>query len=407
MRISEILRSSLATLKMNGRRTFLTMFGIIIGIAAVITIISLGNGFKQETLDSLAKDDQGRRSQEFYYNFEQYDESTDLSKIQPFSTENLEFIENLPGVDEAEQTGEEINETYMQVQVGPKEEGYSVGFSEATQFNMVAGRNLNEMDHQTRKPYAVVNEMVADTLFPNEDAIHKAITMDHQTYTIVGVFQEEMPEEGIQATIGEFFDLSTPIFIPRGAYQRYSTSSGYNFSLRVYYRDDADMKATNRKIKEYLDEHGRGKDSGSYQYFDSTELMDEIGNQLSMITYFISAIAAISLFIAGVGVMNMMYISVSERTKEIGIRRALGATKRSIQTQFLLEGIAITTLGGVIGYLLGLGLASFFGQLLPFRAAFDVPTALASVLVSMGIGIIFSVFPARQAANKNVVEILR
>lgn len=76
-----------------------------------------------------------------------------------------------------------------------------------------------EMDHQTRKPYAVVNEMIADTLFPNEDAIHKAITMDHQTYTIVGVFQEEMPEEGIQATIGEFFDLSTPIFIPRGAYQ--------------------------------------------------------------------------------------------------------------------------------------------------------------------------------------------
>lgn len=407
MRISEILRSSLATLKMNGRRTFLTMLGIIIGIAAVITIISLGNGFKQQTLDSLARDEQGRRSQEFYYQLESFDEQTDPSKIQPFSAENIDFIESLPGVDEAEQRGEEINDSYMQVRVGPKEDGYPVGFTQATQLKMIAGRNLTEMDHQARKPYAIVSEMVAYTLFPNSDAIHKAINLDNQTYTIVGVFQEEMPPEGLGDSFGNFIGFSTPIFIPKGAYQRYSSSSGFNYIMRVYYQDDADMKTINRRIKEYLDENGKGKDTGSYTYFDSTEMMDEIGKQLTMITYFISAIAAISLFIAGVGVMNMMYISVSERTKEIGIRRALGATKRSIQTQFLLEGITITTLGGLVGYLLGFILALSIGQFLPFKAAFDVPTALFSVIVAMGIGIVFSVFPARQAANKNVVEILR
>lgn len=142
-------------------------------------------------------------------------------------------------------------------------------------------------------------------------------------------------------------------------------------------------------------------------YYDSSEMMEQIGSTLNMITLFISAVASISLFIAGVGVMNMMYISVSERTKEIGIRRSLGATRRSIQWQFLLEGIAITTLGGLVGYLAGIGIAFAVSRFLPFSAIVDLETALVSVSVSIIIGLVFSVFPARSAARKNVVEILR
>ena len=142
-------------------------------------------------------------------------------------------------------------------------------------------------------------------------------------------------------------------------------------------------------------------------YFDTSELMKGIGDVLSTITYFISAVAGISLFIAGVGVMNMMYISVSERTKEIGIRRALGATKGNIQLQFLVEGILITTLGGVIGYIFGIGIAKMVSLLLPFDALVDWPTALISVIVSVTIGVVFAFFPAKSAANKNIIDILR
>ena len=137
------------------------------------------------------------------------------------------------------------------------------------------------------------------------------------------------------------------------------------------------------------------------------QIMESIGKVIDGLTYFISAIAGISLFIAGVGVMNMMYISVSERTKEIGIRRSLGATENSIQIQFLLEGLIITTIGGIVGYLFGIGLAYLIAKLLPFGIYIDLSVILLAVGVSMFIGIIFSVMPAKAAAKKDVVEILR
>lgn len=167
------------------------------------------------------------------------------------------------------------------------------------------------------------------------------------------------------------------------------------------------MKAISQQISDYLTASGSAKDDGTYTYYDSSEMMEQIGSTLNMITLFISAVASISLFIAGVGVMNMMYISVSERTKEIGIRRSLGATRRSIQWQFLLEGIAITTLGGLIGYFTGIAIAFGVSRFLPFSAIVDFETALVSVSVSILTGLVFSVFPARAAAQKNVVEILR
>ncbi|HJF16891.1 MAG TPA: FtsX-like permease family protein, partial [Globicatella sulfidifaciens] len=197
------------------------------------------------------------------------------------------------------------------------------------------------------------------------------------------------------------------VIVPRGTNKLLNPNTNVDFSIKAFYKPDSNVSGISRKIADYLKENGSEKDNGTYEYFDMSEMMESIGQQVSMVTYFIGAVAGISLFIAGVGVMNMMYISVSERTKEIGIRRSLGATQNSIQWQFLLEGISITTLGGLIGYLFGVGIAIIAGNFLPFKALIDVPTALISVSISVLIGISFSVFPARAAARKNVVEILR
>ena len=149
------------------------------------------------------------------------------------------------------------------------------------------------------------------------------------------------------------------------------------------------------------------RSEGAYQVFDMALMMDGIGNILTMVTYFISAIAGISLLIAGVGVMNMMYISVSERTKEIGIRRALGATKSSVRNQFLLEGLAITMIGGLTGLLLGVVVSSVASNFLPFPAVVDLFSVLLTVIISSAIGLFFSVMPANSAAQKDLIDILR
>ena len=162
-----------------------------------------------------------------------------------------------------------------------------------------------------------------------------------------------------------------------------------------------------KKILDKLKKQGSLRNQGTYQSFDSSFLTKGIGKVLSTITYLISAVAGISLFIAGVGVMNMMYISVSERTKEIGIRRALGATQRSIMIQFLLEGVMLIFTGRIIGYLLGMVVAYSIGAIMKIGIQIDFFTFSIAVGVSTLIGLVFSVMPAREAAKKDLIDILR
>lgn len=128
---------------------------------------------------------------------------------------------------------------------------------------------------------------------------------------------------------------------------------------------------------------------------------------IDTLTYFVSAIAAISLFIAGIGVMNMMYISVSERTQEIGIRLAVGATQRAIMAQFLIEAIILTVIGGVIGFGLGVGIAAIISVFIPYKAVVSLSSVILALGVSTTVGLVFGILPAKQAANKNLIDILQ
>lgn len=407
MRISELLKSAFATMRMNKRRTILTMFGIVVGIAAVMAILSLGNGYRKETMDSLAKDELGRTSQTFW--FEPSDYEQDLERLTPFSEQNIQAIEAMLGVDEAViGAQEEQKEAYGNIVADAlpeemQETFVRIGLVKAFDGEVLAGRALDLLDQASQQRYVMIDSDLAHHLYGSPEAsIHRVLTMDTNSYTVVGVFAPEMPtaeETGFQDPI--------KILMPQGTYERFNPSESFSAELRVFFQDDVNIKRISAEINQYLSVHGAEVSEGKYTFMDNSEVMEAIGRQLQMITYFITAIAGISLFIAGVGVMNMMYISVSERTKEIGIRRSLGATAKSIQWQFLAEGIAITLLGGLIGYLVGTVLSLVIANFLPFEAVIDVPTALFSVVISVGIGMVFSVFPARTAAQKNVVEILR
>lgn len=411
MRLTEILKSSFATLRLNIRRTFLTMIGIIIGIAAVITIMSLGNGFQKQTLDELAQDEQGRASQAFYYNPTNFE--IDYDKLEPFAASDLATIEMIPGVDEVKKADDMLqHSTYMSVSFRNVNTSYEISLVDQSNYEMLIGRNLSIADSQYRQKFAIIDLIAASELFGSIDnALHKVIELDYTEYTIVGVYDSmsSFAQDGnsLLGGMGGMYNMMTQLEIPQGTFQHFNPQTFYNWEITVFFEADANMKAISQQISDYLTASGSAKDDGTYTYYDSSEMMEQIGSTLNMITLFISAVASISLFIAGVGVMNMMYISVSERTKEIGIRRSLGATRRSIQWQFLLEGIAITTLGGLIGYFTGIAIAFGVSRFLPFSAIVDFETALVCVSVSILTGLVFSVFPARAAAQKNVVEILR
>lgn len=424
MRLSELLKTAFLTIKLNKRRTILTMFGIVIGIAAVITILSLGAGYRKQMVDSLTKDSQGRINQSFYFiNEETVD---DYLSLKPFTEENLETIKTMPGVLDADLGNTEEEEHYLEVKStqaglgapddmeGEYEDNYvNVKASENVQANLLAGRALTKLDSDRHLRYAMIDSDLASRLFPNEmdfnALIHRTLTVEGQAFTLVGIYEsQEVPDpDAMDSPFPEAVTTPPQVYLPQETFTLLNGPVFPDFSLNVYYQEGSNMAQTNRQIKNYLEEAGGENDKGSYDYDDVSEFMTEIGRQLQLITLFITFIASISLFIAGVGVMNMMYISVSERTKEIGIRRAMGASKKSIQLQFLFEGIAITLVGGLLGYLLGIGLAFIISNYLPYNAIIDLPTALVSVIVSTVIGLVFSVFPARTAAKKNVVEILR
>ena len=409
MKINELLKSTLATMRLHKRRTFLTMIGIIIGIAAVITIMSLGNGFRKQFMEEVVKDESGRVSQSFYYNLEGSLMDHEFARFTPFSKNNIQYIKSIFGVSDVVLDSEDLSNQTFWMEIDHRDLNVSANLRilDASQMDIIVGRNLRESDNHRSMPYVIIDESLALEIYDNVDkALHKSLNLNGREYTVVGVYSQPLPEAPSPGRMS-FGMGDTQIYMPTQTYKRYNDSNMLSFSIKVFFDEGADMKGISRQIDDYLKQEGAGLEKGSYMYHDSSEMMEELSNQLQTITYFISAIAGISLFIAGVGVMNMMYISVSERTKEIGIRRSVGASARSIQWQFLLEGIAITMFGGLIGYGCGIGIASIVGNFLPFKPAVDIPTALMSVIISVTIGIVFSVFPARQAARKNVVEILR
>lgn len=224
--------------------------------------------------------------------------------------------------------------------------------------------------------------------------------MDKHVFTIIGVYPS-----GAEETM--FSSEATKIQIPQQTYTHLFGEEQDTSSVVLTLSDGSKLNKVADKAIKKLEAAGSMRQLGDYQVSNVASMTDGISEVLSSITLFISAVAGISLFIAGVGVMNMMYISVSERTKEIGIRRALGATRGAIRIQFLLEGMTLTLVGGIIGYILGMQIAYAIGGMMEISVSVDLFTVCLAAGVSSGIGLLFSVMPASEAARKDLIDILR
>ena len=401
-------RSAFKAINNNRKRSILTMIGIIIGVSAVIAILAIGRSYERQTIESLTKSDNGKIQAQILFN--PNDDSFYETNRPAFQSSDLELVRQVSGVESAEFEKQETNSTSFSALIKNKNQSIEAKLVKQTNSELLVGRNLSKADNLNRSRVAVINEELANDLYGTpENALNRGVLISGQNYAIVGVYSgTEMSDEEAQMA-SMFGEMSSyQVQIPKKAYEYYLIKSDEaSYSIVVTMKKGTRPDEVTNKVLDKLKKSGSMRQQGTYRSFDTAILSKGIGKVLSTITYFITAVAGISLFIAGVGVMNMMYISVSERTKEIGIRRALGATQRSIMIQFLIEGVLLTFTGGVIGYFIGMILAYGIGSLMKIHVTVDLFTIVVAVGVSTLIGLIFSVMPAREAAKKDLIDILR
>ncbi|URZ88067.1 ABC transporter permease [Floricoccus penangensis] len=392
-------QSALKAVKNNKKRSLLTMFGIVIGIAAVIAILAIGRGFEKATIKNLTNSDS--KNVEITINFTPSDTNLYQANVDFFKDSDINLLSGINDVKKADYAEQDESAIYKQISFPKEKKNEAISLAKSTDQKLFAGRNLTEFDNDSENKVAVIDKTAAEDLAGDaESALGQGIEIDGQLFNVVGITTSTQKDS-------MFVMAKDNIFIPKNTYHKYFENDKDKSSVKITLKEGAKPDVVTTEAVKELKEKGSMRDVGKYEVYDTKLLTEGLSKIFSTITMFITAVAGISLVIAGVGVMNMMYISVSERTKEIGIRRALGATRKSIMLQFLIEGLILTLTGGFIGYLIGIGIASIAGKIMKIPISVDLFTISIAVGVSTFIGLVFSVMPASEASKKDLIDILR
>ena len=390
-----------ASLIANKMRSLLTMLGIIIGVAAVIALVSIGNGVKQDIEDSIsslgsnllvvlpgAPRTPGARSSQ--------------GSMKSLKISDYEAIAKLEGVKAASpMTNGSYVVIYQNKNWTTSVAGVNSNFQDVNNWTMTSGRFFSDKNVQNRERVAVVGQTVVKNLFADEDPVGKEIRVKNIPFRVIGVLKSKG-----NGTMGN--DQDDTVLIP------YTTSmervEGIDYLRRVYVvaKDDGGIDRLQADIENLLRVRHNIKDTNldDFNIQNMKSIMETVAQTTGTFTLFLGAVAAISLVVGGIGIMNIMLVSVTERTREIGVRKALGATYSVIVTQFLIEAVVISLIGGFIGIAFGIGASKVIGMVSGMSTIVSVPTIIMSFAFSMAIGLIFGIYPARKAAKLNPIDAL-
>ena len=399
--IWEYIKIALMNIKSNKGRSFLTMLGIIIGISSVIMIISIGNGVKggiNSELNSMAG------GQLYIYSYGDNDEGISVE----FTDEDVEAIlEKVPHVKAVTpKWGFSGTAAGRKGIFGATASFGMPGLEYSSNDPVIKGRYFTENDYYSGNRVCVITENSAKVLFGTTNVI--GMTFDFtmygvtQEYTIVGIRQDNASMlSGLM--MSDTITMEAPLSVISSDYGFYVTN---NDLLIISDSAENSTQVAKDVVRLMENRHNvRGKNAIRVDNFN--DYMSQMNQILSYITVFVVFVAAISLLVGGIGVMNIMLVSVAERTREIGIRKSLGARTGSILMQFLSESAIITLLGGLIGIAIGVAGAYGVCTLIGFTARVEVSTVLGASLFSSAVGIFFGIYPARKAARMSPIEALR
>ena len=419
-------------------RSFLTMLGIIIGIAAIITIVSTIQGTNEQIKQNLIGSGSNVVEVQLCQNDYAYDFTWSglPSGVRVIEEQTRDTLEALDGVEQvsfyhARQWSDFVSngsrsftgETY----------GVDMNYFEVYGYEVTAGRNFSQVDFDRYRKVIILDAKAANTLFGTEVPIGGTVELKGEPFSVIGVVELS---DTFTPTINSYNDYymyadtsAGKIFIPGTAWpivfqfdepQSVAVKATNTDAMTKAGKNVADALNASQIVgyvapggeetEDKTTEEGVAADSGStfsYQSQDLLQQAQQLQEMSNATNQQLIWIASISLVVGGIGVMNIMLVSVTERTSEIGLKKALGAKKRRIRRQFLTEAAVLTSLGGIVGVALGIGLAQLISQTNGIPVAISIPSIIISVAFSMFIGLVFGIVPAIKAANMNPIEALR
>lgn len=390
MNVKQSFKLALKSILSSKFRAFLTMLGIIIGVAAVIVLVSLIDGFSKDM--SASFESLGTNLLTVSIPGRGGNVKITANDMMTFATENSDVIAYCsPNVTVGNATIKNGSENLASTVYGVSEY-----YDKIKSYNVESGRFIKYIDIEKRQKICVIGKYIANELFGSQDSIGKDIKINGEKYTVVGVLSAKQ-----EAAEGSSDDLLIIPYTTASRLSRMSMISNYLFSATE--KDSVD-EAKNR-IETYL--MSVFLNSNYYNVYNQADSLEQINELSSTLTLVLVGVAAISLLVGGIGIMNIMLVSVTERTKEIGIRKSLGGKRRDILMQFVIEAATTSALGGVIGIVFGCVAAIFAGKLLDMTVVISVSAITIAFSVSVGIGIIFGYFPAAKASKLNPIDALR
>lgn len=407
------LQIAIKNLKVNKSRTLLTVLGIVIGIAAVITVLSAGQGIKgliegelsafgNNWIEIEVKVPTSSRSE--------MEQATSLATgvvIDTLTLEDMEEIEKISNVKDA--YAAEISQGIIKKGNSRSKSfiyGVSSSYIDIDKSEIAQGRFFSESEDNSIAKVAVLGSKTKNKFFGNQDAIGENIKIENKSYRVVGVME--------QRGAIMFFDFDDMVYLPVQTVQKRIKGIDHVSAIFTEVKDKERIEETAAEIRNVLwQEHDiESEDEEDFRITTMSEAQEMINVILNGMTLLLIAIAAISLLVGGVGIMNVMYVAVVERTFEIGLRKSVGAKYSDIISQFLFEAMIITFIGGLIGFLLGTGLSFAISRVAQYAGyAWTFDLSIVSIILAISfsglVGLVFGIYPAKKAADLNPIQALR
>lgn len=388
MNLLQVVKLAIAGIRANKMRSILTMLGVIIGVAAVIVLVSIGQGATKSVTEGI----QGLGSNLITISIRSNQSADNISYEEVMAWQDREGVAGVSPV-----VMGNVSLKYGNKKYDTSLEGTNAEYQQVRNTNVQAGRFILPIDLTFGQKVALLGTTVVDELFGPGDPIGQTIRINGRNFKVVGILEEK--------GAASFGSNNDRVIIPFTTAQRLTGARGIQ---SVYVQADSpdNVNSVVNQLDNYLYRKSN-QDTDAYRVNNQAEMLSTVNEITGVLTLMLGGIAGISLVVGGIGIMNIMLVTVTERTREIGVRKAIGAKRGDILRQFLIEAIVVSGAGGIIGILCGLSLSAVVGSLMSINTAVSPQIVGLSFGFSVLVGIIFGLYPANKAAKLNPIEALR